>query len=102
MLQRIAQSDVKPSGCLPAITCRRRSGAQAGWHEADACAAGLSGDSKLIYNRVKPKIVVGDKSGNEARIKSTVKDMVSKDEVAFFGVRGKAKQAVACLQKVNS
>ena len=77
-------------------------GAQAGWNEADSCAAGLSGDSKLIYNRVKPKIVAGDKSGNEARIKSTVKDMVSKDEVAFFGVKGKAKQAVACLQKANS
>jgi hypothetical protein len=77
-------------------------GAQAGWNEADACAAGLSGDSKLIYNRVKPKIVVGDRSGNEARITSTVKEMVSNGEIGFFGARGKAKQAVACLQKVNS
>ena len=77
-------------------------GAQAGWNEADACAVGLSGDSKLIYNRVKPKIVVGDRSGNEKRIKSTVQKLVSNGEVAFFGVKGKAKQAVACLQKVNS
>ncbi|MCP4821550.1 MAG: hypothetical protein GY883_20390 [Shimia sp.] len=77
-------------------------GAQAGWDEADACAAGLSGDSRLIYDRVKPKIVVGDKSGNEARIKSTVKQMVSEDEIAFLGVKGKTKRAVACLQKVNS
>lgn len=77
-------------------------GARAGWNEADVCAAGLSGDSRLIYDRVKPKIVIGETSGNEARIKSTVKDMVSNDEVAYFGVRDKAKQAVACLQKVNS
>ena len=76
--------------------------AQAGWNEADACAARLSGDSKLIYNRVKPKIVIGDNSGNEARIKITIQDMVSSDKVALFGVRGKAKQAVACLQKVSS
>ena len=77
-------------------------GVQAGWNVADACAAGLSGDSKLIYDKVKPKIVVGDRSGNEARITSTVKEMVSNGEVDFFGVRGNAKQAVACLQKVNS
>jgi len=77
-------------------------GVQAGWNVADACAAGLSWDSKLIYDKVKPKIVVGDRSGNEARITSTVKEMVSNGEVAFFGVRGNAKQAVACLQKVNS
>jgi hypothetical protein len=77
-------------------------GAQAGWTEADTCAARLSGDSRLIYDRVKPKMVPGDRSGNEARITSTVKDMVSKDEIAFLGVRGKAKRAVACLQKATS
>ena len=77
-------------------------GVQAGWNVADACAVGLSGDSKLIYDRVKPKIVVGDRSGNEMRIRSTVKEMVSNGEVAFFGVQGNAKQAVACLKKVDS
>ena len=77
-------------------------GVQAGWNVADACAAGLSGDSKLIYDKVKPKIVVGDRSGNEVRIRSTVKEMVSNGEVDFFGVQGNAKQAVACLKKVGS
>lgn len=77
-------------------------GAQAGWNEADACAAGLSGDSRLIYDRVKPMIVVGDRSGNEARIRASVRDMVSNGEVAFFGARGNAKLAVECLQMVNS
>ena len=77
-------------------------GVQAGWSEADACAAGLSGDSRLIYDRVKPMIVLGDRSGNEARIRASVRDMVSNDEVAFFGARGNAKQAVECLQMANS
>lgn len=77
-------------------------GAQAGWNEADACAAGLSGDSRLIYDRVKSMIVVGDRSGNEARIRASVRDMVSNGEVALFGARGNAKLAVECLQMVNS
>ena len=56
------------------------------WNEAAACAAGLSEDSKLIYNKVKLEIEVGDTSDNAARITSTIRDMVSKDEVAFLGV----------------
>lgn len=75
---------------------------RAGWKDVDACAAWLSGDSRLIYDRVKPKMVLGDRPGNEARITSTVKEMVSKDEITFLGLRGKAKRAVACLQKATS
>lgn len=52
--------------------------ARAGWKDADACAARLSGDSRLIYDRVKRKMMLGDRPGNEVRITSTVNEMYRK------------------------
>ena len=76
-------------------------GAQAGWSDADACAAQLPEDPKMIYDNLKPLIIVGDRDGNEEKIKTKVKAMVSDGELSLLTARGKAKQAVSCLEKVN-
>ena len=75
--------------------------AQAGWEEADLCAAELSENSKVIYDRLKPQIVVGDLEGNEAKIKATVQQMIADGELSFLTARGKARKAVDCLQMAN-
>ena len=74
--------------------------AQAGWEEADLCAAELGEDSKVIYDRLKPQIVVGDLEGNEAKIKATVQQMIADGELSLTA-RGKARKAVDCLQMAN-
>ena len=75
--------------------------AQAGWEEADLCAAELGEDSKVIYDRLKPQIVIGDLEGNEAKIKATVQQMIADGELSLFTARGKARKAVDCLQMAN-
>lgn len=73
----------------------------AGQGEANACAANLDGDSKLIYDRVAPQVTT-DRKKNEAMVKSTVRGMIDNGEVAFFGVRKKAQAAVKCVMLINS
>ena len=75
--------------------------AQAGWEEADLCAAELGEDSRVIYDRLKPQIVIGDLEGNEAKIRATVQKMVADGELSLFTARGKARKAVECLQMAN-
>ena len=75
--------------------------AQAGWEEADLCAADLGEDSRVIYDRLKPQIVIGDLEGNEAKIRATVQQMVADGELSLFTARGKARKAVECLQMAN-
>lgn len=75
--------------------------AQAGWEEADLCAAELGEDSRVIYDRLKPQIVIGDLEGNEAKIRATVQQMVTDGELSLFTARGKARKAVECLQMAN-
>lgn len=75
--------------------------AQAGWEEADLCAAELGEDARVIYDRLKPQIVIGDLEGNEAKIRATVQQMVADDELSLFTARGKARKAVECLQMAN-
>jgi len=75
--------------------------AQAGWEEADLCAAELGEDSRVIYDRLKPQIVIGDLEGNEAKIRATVQQMVADGELSLFTARGKARKAVECLQMAN-
>lgn len=74
----------------------------AGCDKADTCAAGLPKDAKRIYDKVKPKIVSGDRNGNSARFKSIVKGMVSKGELSVLSARGQAKKAGACISKAKS
>ena len=75
--------------------------AKADWEEADLCAAELGEDSKVIYDRLKPQIVIGDLEGNEAKIKATVQQMIADGELSLFTARGKARKAVDCLQMAN-
>lgn len=73
----------------------------AGQNEANACAAKLEGESKLIYDRIAPQVTT-DRKKNEAMVKSTVRGMIDKGEVAFFGVRKQAKAATECASLINS
>lgn len=72
----------------------------AGKAEADACAAGLDGDSRKIYNRVAPN-VDSNKEANETMFRTVVKKMIDDGEVKFFGVKSRAKAAATCVKLIN-
>jgi len=74
----------------------------AGWDKADTCATSLPKDARLIYDRVKPKVVVGDRDGNSKKFQSIVKELVKKGELSAFTAREQAKKAAACMGKVIS
>jgi hypothetical protein len=87
---------------IPCVFALFATAAQAGWNEADTCGANLSGDSKLIYSKIRPVMVDGDRATNETTIRSTVKAMVSDGEISMLGARKNAKVAVGCLKKAGS
>ena len=61
----------------------------------------LGEDSKVIYDRLKPQIVVGDLE-EQAKIKATVQQMIADEwHLSFLTARGKARKAVDCLQMAN-
>ena len=76
--------------------------AHAGWGAADACGADLSDESKLIYSKLRPLMVEGDRTTNETIVRSTVRAMVSDGEISMLGARRNAKAAVDCLEKAHS
>jgi len=74
----------------------------ADWSAADACRADLSNAGKLIYNKLRPLMVEGDKATNEKIVRSTVRALVSDGEISMIGARMNARAAVDCLEKAHS
>ena len=74
---------------------------QAGWSEADACASGLTGDSRLIYNKLRPAMVEGDPAGNKRTVRALVTAMASNGEISKLKARKNVKLASVCLKKAR-
>lgn len=65
---------------------------------ADACAAGLSADSKSIYNAAIGQVQPG--ADNRAIVKGIVENMVNAGQLSMFGAKSAAQAAGACLKKL--
>jgi hypothetical protein len=65
---------------------------------ADACAAGLSGDSKAIYSAAIGQVQPG--ADNKAIVKGIVENMVSAGQLSMLSARSAAQAAGACLKKI--
>lgn len=65
---------------------------------ADACAAGLSGDSKAIYSAAIGQVQPG--ADNKAIVKGIVENMVSAGQLSMLGAKSAAQAAGACLKKI--
>ncbi|TCT09964.1 hypothetical protein EDC22_106159 [Tepidamorphus gemmatus] len=82
------------AGCLAA------SAAVAGQQQADQCAAGLSGDSKTIYDAVAP--TAASAPDLRAAITDATKSLVMAGKVSRSSAKGAAEAAGACLAHLKS
>jgi hypothetical protein len=67
---------------------------------ADACAAGLSADSKAIYQAAIGQVQPG--ADNRAIVKGIVENMVASGQLGMLGAKSAAQAAGACLKKLGS
>lgn len=76
------------------------SAALASQQQADQCAAGLSGDSRTIYDAVAPQAAsTGDL---RSAITDTTKSLVMSGKVARSSARSAAEAAGTCLAMLKS
>jgi hypothetical protein len=67
---------------------------------ADACAAGLSADSKAIYQAAIGQVQPG--ADNKAIVKGIVENMVASGQLGMLGAKSSAQAAGAYLKKLGS
>ena len=67
---------------------------------ADACAAGLSADSKAIYQAAVGQVQPG--ADNKAIVKGIVENMVSAGKIGMLRAKRAAQAAGACLKKLGN
>ena len=65
---------------------------------ADACAAGLSANSKAIYAAAVDKVHPG--ADNKAIVKGIVENMVSSGQLGMLNAKSTAQAAAVCLKKL--
>ncbi len=65
---------------------------------ADACAAGLSANSKAIYAAAVGQVHPG--ADNKAIVKGIVENMVSSGQLGMLNAKSEAQAAGVCLKKL--